>query len=106
MSKWWAISRALEGTSAPLDTVMTLQDTPSSVSRMKPSSMAPIHCLEPTKVLGLSPKHRRTSKTPYMPDAGVHLSLKGKTLLCSFISASLQILWLDSLHAHESEATS
>ena len=63
MSKWWAISRALEGMSAPLDTVMTLQDTPSSVSKMKPSSMAPIHCLEPTKVLGLSPTHKSKSET-------------------------------------------
>ena len=55
LSKWWAISRALDAISAPLDTVMTLLDTPRSVSRMYPSSMAPIHCLDPTKLLGLSP---------------------------------------------------
>lgn len=55
VSKWCAISLALEAMSAPEETVMTLQDTPSSVSRMKPSSIAPIHCFDPTNERGLSP---------------------------------------------------
>ena len=91
VSKWWAISRALEGMSAPLDTVMTLQDTPSSVSRMKPSSMAPIHCLEPTKVLGLSPAHKCKPETLQTPDAGKSFFLKRRTLLCLSFSADLTV---------------
>ena len=58
-SKWWAISGALLSISFPDLTVMTLFVTSSKVSRTKPSSIAPIHCLLPTKFRCLSPEHAK-----------------------------------------------
>ena len=57
--KWWAISGALLSISFPDLTVMTLFVTSSKVSRTKPNSIAPIHCLLPTKFLCLSPEHAK-----------------------------------------------
>lgn len=53
--KWWTISGALLSISLPDLTVMTLLVIPRRVSRTNPNSIAPIHCLLPTKLLSLSP---------------------------------------------------